>query len=332
MKRLVYKWHRKLAWVLALPMTLWMLTGVLHPMMSNWFKPDIAHKFLPKKAIPVDSSGQSIGSLFSDLDKIHTIKMIQIGGRPVIMGITPEQKLLYRDPSSGKTIENAEQQYVELLARSYMDDFHSPLLSIRKVEEFGGSYSYISRFLPVYRVVLDRADGLQVVIDPRTGKLAAYDNSFRRIGSKLFTWFHTWSFLGPRESLFRIFIVTLMSGLGFLISLTGAVNLWTMRKSKTKKTRRYHYWLGAVTTLLFFMFSLSGLFHSVIKFDYDNSTQWVSKQAAEVNGLNYSPKEISEKIGPLRKFLNSEMTTVLFFADCQSGEFLSKTKNIGTTQ
>jgi len=167
--------------------------------------------------------------------------------------------------------------------------------------------------------VLDRADGLQVVIDPRTGKLAAYDNSFRRIGSKLFTWFHTWSFLGPRESLFRIFIVTLMSGLGFLISLTGAVNLWTMRKSKTKKIRRYHYWLGAVTTLLFFMFSLSGLFHSVIKFDYDNSTQWVSKQAIEVNRLNYSPKEISEKIGPYKALSLAKISGQAYYRVVKAG-------------
>jgi len=291
----MFHWHRRLAWLMAVPLALWMLSGLLHPMMSNWFKPDIANKFIVSKPVSVDSSDVPVNTLFSDLNELHMIKLIQVENKPVIMAITPDQKRHYRDAISGEHV--AEEKYVEQLARDYMDDADSTLVSITKIEEFGAGYSYIHRFVPVYRVVLDRDDGLQVVIDPRTGKLAAYDNKFRRVSSKLFSWLHTWSFLGDRGSWLRIGVVAVMSFCGFLIALTGCVNLWTMRKKKSKKI---HYWGGAVTTLLFFMFTLSGFFHVVVKFDYDDSDQWVSKQSVETKLLNSSLKEISEKVGGIK--------------------------------
>ena len=299
----MYKWHRRLAWLMAVPMTLWMLSGVLHPMMSNWFKPEIENKFLIKPAISVEDSELSVSVIFSDIEKLHMVKLIQIEDRPVLMGISPDQERHYRDAVTGEKINSGEEQYVEQLARAYMNDSNSPLVSITKIASFDAGYSYIHRFLPVYRVELDREDDLQVVIDPRTGKLAAYDNQFRRVSSKLFSWLHTWSFLGSRDSLFRIGVVSFLSLCGFFIALSGAISLWTMRKVKRKgkKARRTHYWLGAVTSLLFFMFSLSGFFHVVVKFDYDDSDQWVSNQVVDTKDLDCSISEVLTEAGPIKE-------------------------------
>lgn len=296
MKRF-YKWHRRLACVIAVPLILWALSGLLHPMMSNWFKPEIAKKFIIPKSIEIPQGAMSVADICAGLDEVQMIKLVKVGGDVALLAITPDQKYHFRSVLSGAEIPDAEEVYAEQLARSFLDDQVSDLVKVEKIEEFGGSYSYINRFLPVYRVELDRADGVQAVVDLRNGKLATYDDGFRRVGSRLFQWFHTWSFLGERGSVLRISVVSIMSFCAFLLALTGLVSLCTMRgKRKMTRGRRMHRWTGALAAIFFFMFSLSGFFHVVVKFDHDDSDQWVSENYAEVDVLTVSLAEISQRV------------------------------------
>ena len=166
----MYKWHRYLAWVMAVPILLWALSGVLHPLMSNWFKPDIAHKFLRPVAVELPASEQKVAAICADFDEVHMVKTILLQGKPTLFIVTPDQQQYYRDILTGEAVVNGDQLYAEQLARAYLDDADSELVKISKIEEFGAGYSYIHRFLPVYRVELDREDGLQAVVDPRTGR------------------------------------------------------------------------------------------------------------------------------------------------------------------
>jgi len=272
--------------LIAVPLILWALSGLLHPMMSNWFKPDIAKKFIIPKPIAIPSNAMSVADICAGIDQLQMIKLVEIDGKAVLLAITPDQEYHFRDVLSGEDVIDGEQLYAEQLARAFLDDSESSLVKVTKIDEFGGSYSYINRFLPVYRVELDRADGLQTVVDLRNGKLATYDNGFRRIGSKLFRWFHTWSFLGDRDSMLRVTVVSMMSFSAFILSLTGLVSLFTMRgKRKMTKGRRMHRWTGGLATIFFLMFSLSGFFHIVVKFDYDDSDQWVSERHVDVERI-----------------------------------------------
>jgi len=73
-------------------------------MMSNWFKPEIANKFLIKTAIPVSASEKSISAIFEDVKELHMVKLISIDQKAVLMGITPDQKRSYRDAITGIAI------------------------------------------------------------------------------------------------------------------------------------------------------------------------------------------------------------------------------------
>lgn len=296
MKRF-YKWHRRLACVIAAPLILWALSGLLHPMMSNWFKPEIAKKFIIPKPIAIPQGAMTVADICAGIDEVQMIKLVEINGDVVLLAITPDQKYHFRNVRSGAEIAGAEDVYAEQLARSFLDDQGADLVKVEKIEEFGGSYSYINRFLPVYRVELDRADGVQAVVDLRNGKLAAYDDGFRRVGSRLFQWLHTWSFLGERGSLLRISVVSIMSFGAFLLALTGLVSLLTMRgKRKMTKGRSMHRWTGGFTVLFFFMFSLSGFFHVVVKFNNHDAEQWVSKNYVKVDKLTVTLGELSKQV------------------------------------
>ncbi|SHI42077.1 PepSY-associated TM region [Rubritalea squalenifaciens DSM 18772] len=302
MKATFFKLHRKLSIFLAIPVLLWTLSGLLHPFMANWMRPEIAHTFLVPKPLKPSPDLLSPAEAYKDQSTLRQINLIDINGTPSYRAITTEGTLLFRDARSGQTIENAEQLYAEQLARAYLADQNSALVTIEKVEEFGSTYSYINRYLPAYRVVLDRPDGMQVVVDLKTGKLGTFDSPSKRVFSSLFSWLHTWSFLGSRDSMLRITIVLLVSLLTLAVGLTGIVNLIlfkTKQKNGTQRKltlgRKMHRSLGAFASLFFLMFSLSGIFHVAVKYNYDDSDQWSSQQSIPTSQLNSTPAEIIAK-------------------------------------
>lgn len=302
MKTTLFKLHRKLSYFLALPVLLWALSGLLHPFMANWMRPEIAHTFLPPKPLKPSSELISPAQVYSDLPGLHQLSLIKIKGAPVYLATTTNHELLFRDAKTGQPIHDAEQSYAEQLARAYLDDHSSPLLSVEKIVSFGSTYSYINRYLPAYRVTLDRPDGMQVVVDLQSGKLATFDSPSKRLFSTLFAWFHTWSFLGTRDSMLRISVVLLVSLLTLVVSITGIANLIlfkTKQKNGTRRklplSRKVHRSLGTFTSLFFLMFSLSGIYHLASKLNYDHSDQWHSEQNISPKLLTFTPAEIIEK-------------------------------------
>ncbi len=289
MKKALYLFHRKLAPWLALPVALWAFSGLLHPMMANWFRPEIARTFLPPLPIPQSKNLLPPGEVFSDFPRLHQLKIIALKGQPVLLGITPDQELHFRDGLTGEPIPEATQAYAEQLARSYADDFDSSLLEIQKITAFGPTYSSINRLLPVYRVRLERADGLEVVVDPRTGRLATFDTPSKRLFTRLFSWFHTWSFLGSNYSPLRITVVLLVSSLTLLLAITGLASLFFIKRKKTNSprsvTRKWHRISGTISATFFFLFGISGIAHVAMKYRNQDPTQWVSAQSAPTSQL-----------------------------------------------
>mgnify|MGYP001943082213 CR=1 FL=1 len=299
MKKFFFKLHRKLSLFLALPVLLWALSGLLHPFMANWMRPTIANKFLPPTPLVAEASVLSPADALKDSPELHQLNLIKLDDKLVYRSVTPDQQLHFNDAATGEILPEATNKLSEQLARAYLDDQDSPLVSITRIDSFGENYSYINRLLPAYRVKLDRADGMEVVVDPRTGKLATFDSPSKRLFQKLFSWFHTWSFLGSRESVLRITVVFILSVLTFITGLTGIVTLFTLkskRKDGTKRKlplrRKLHRALGAVSAIFFLMFSISAIYHIVAKFNYDDSTQWNSKQVIQTASLTKSPHEI----------------------------------------
>lgn len=302
MKTTFFKIHRKLARWLSIPVLLWSLSGILHPLMANWMRPQIAKTFIPPTPLKPTDTLLPPAQVFSDHPSLHQCNLIKINNTPAYRAITTDHTLIFRNAQTGSPIENAEQTYAEQLARAYLDDQSSPLMNIEKITNFNPTYSYISRYLPAYRVTLDRADSMQAVVDLTTGQLASFDNPSKRIFTTLFSYCHTWSFLGARDSTLRICVVLTLSLLTLTVALTGIGNLIFFR-SKNKKgekrklplRRKLHRSLGAFTSMFFLMFATSGIYHIASKFSYDDSPQWHSKQAIPTSQLTATPSEILTK-------------------------------------
>jgi len=291
MKKRFYQLHRKLSLWLALPVFLWALSGLLHPMMANWLRPTIANTFLPPKPITQTENILAPAEAFSQLKELHQLKVFTLSGRPTFLGITPDQQWHFKDAITGKTIPKATELYAEQLARAYAADQKSKLLTITKITEFSSSYGTINRLLPVYRVKLDRPDGLEVIVDPRTGRLASFDTPSKRLFSRLFSWFHTWSFLGKPDNPLRITLILITSALTLLVAFSGVISLFFIKRqnnaeTKKSKARHWHRLVGSFSAIFFFLFGISGLAHIAAKYDYDDSTQQVSAQKTTVAELS----------------------------------------------
>jgi len=237
-------------------MLLWALSGILHPIMGNWFKAEIAHKFLPPQAISTTENIQPPSQVIPHNLDLQFLRLVNIDKSVAYLVETTEKEFHLFSAKTGEKLEL--NSYLTQQARLYADDPHSPLKSISRQDHFNNHYSTINRYLPVYRVALERKDGLEIMIDPRTGRMARFDKPYLRTLKTLFGWFHTYSFLGKGDNIFRVTVVTTLSTLGILIGLSGIANLILFRtktasgrERRMGKGRRIHRILGGITFIFF---------------------------------------------------------------------------------
>ena len=129
MKKSLYLFHRKFAVGLSIPLVLWALSGMLHPMMANWFKPHLARTLIPPKTLVLDSSSLAPAEVFSGLEEVHQLKVIALEGRTAYLAITPDQALHYRW-LNGEEIVDGHRRHAIDLARAYLSDPKSSVAEV----------------------------------------------------------------------------------------------------------------------------------------------------------------------------------------------------------
>ncbi len=294
MKKLFYLLHRKLSVWLALPVFLWAISGALHPMMANWFRPQISKHFLPPTKFQVEGL-LAPAKVFKEVSSLTQVKLISLGSDPVYLGIGADQELFFRDARGGSEITKGSEKYAEQLARRYLEDVDSPLKSVSRISNFSSVYGPINRFLPAYRVALDREDGMEVVLDLRTGSLASFDNPLKRAFLRAFSWFHTWSWMGGPENFWRITCVLVLSFLALLVAISGMGSLFFMKSPRKKSLSRMRYGhrlVGALSSCFFLLYGFSGIAHVAMKYDYDHSPQQKSERLISPDQLTGQLSEI----------------------------------------
>ncbi len=292
---------------MAIPVILWAASGILHPFMANWLKPEIPHKFFPPKAHTIDvTEAKRPSEIFADLDAVHQLKVFEVAGALHYVAYTKDQRAHYRHALTGEALADGERVHAIELAAAFLDQEVTASAQVERYDSFSAQYTPINRLLPAYRVDFGRGDSLQAVVHPRTGKLAAYDDSPRRAMRVAFNWFHTWGFLGPHDSVFRIAVVTVLSLLSLSVAISGLLTLIMTRGKRTPASprsgsarRRTHRILGGSVAVFYFLFGVSGLAHAAVKFRGDDSTQWVSDQAVETGKLARFPVVKGERFSGL---------------------------------
>lgn len=265
----IYKWHRIISLIIAIPVILWSASGFMHPIMTT-IRPSVATQIL--KPITIDSSRIKI-SLNDALAKnniqhLHNFRLVSIDTNLFYqVAIKAKQTPLYLSTKNGKLLRNGDQLYAMYLASQFLEGQYdldpkqtdtkpdstettshdccdaaticvmsktkgNKISSVEKVKEFGNEYKLINRLLPVYKVKFDRPDGIRIYVETTSDRFVFAVDNKRAVFDKIFSLFHNWEFLKFAGKFKHVFMALLL-GIAFVNTCIG---LYIFYITKTKKS------------------------------------------------------------------------------------------------
>lgn len=263
-KSTIYKVHKKIGLIVFIPVFLWGLSGIMHPFMSNWFRPSIANTRPPALQIDTNAFDLSVRSTLekNNVESFSDIRLVNIQAKTILQ-VVQKNENSYFDLTNHSQIENGDKVYAEELARYFLQDSTSKILKMEVLDSFNKHYKYINRLLPVWKVSFDRPDGMVIYVETNSSRLGTFNNQYRRAYISIFSAFHNWSFIPG--TLLQHIIVAVFSFLLLIGSITGVIAyifLWKSRKASKKSSHRN--W-GISFSLVLMMFSFSGFYHVFVK-------------------------------------------------------------------
>lgn len=268
------------------PVIFWTLSGLSHPFMSNWFRPQIAREVFKPLSQNQMKPALSIQQVMdkNNLQELRNFNLIHFTKGTFYQVLGKDSTYNYYSATDGVLLPNGDVQYAEYLARFFTQDSTSALKRIVLQTNFDGEYQPINRLLPVWKVSFNRPDGMDVYIETGQSRMGTFNNNTRKAFLWVFEQFHTWQFLADiaGDTFRNAFLLVIVSIMLFtlLSGLTIYGLLWkkfkTIRQNQKIKgteanrvTHRYHRQIGIIVSFVMFTFVISGAFHLFVKL-YNN--------------------------------------------------------------
>ncbi|TDO71538.1 PepSY-associated transmembrane protein [Flavobacterium chryseum] len=307
-KQHMYKWHRTIGLITIIPVIFWTLSGLMHPFMAHFFKPEIAHEKLEPQTIDKNKLHFSIQEVLekNEISQFKNFRIVSFNNATFYQIKTIFGELIYFDTSNAKKLQNGDQKYAEWLSRYFLDDQKSAVKKSEVVTEFTSQYKYVNRYLPVYKLTFDREDAMQVYLETSSGKLATYNPTSRQAFIWFFDTFHNWSFIDAitNNSIRIITMIFLLSIIGF--SALSGILIYGLLWKQFKKTdnvapkkglRKYHRQIGIWVSLFILTFAFSGAYHA--------TTKWTPYTLSQ---MVYEPTFKTKEISTANNALNLDWT------------------------
>jgi len=318
MLKKLHLWHRKLAWLLLIPVTLWLVSGLMHPLMSNVFVAPTQQRVLLEREIELPEPGHiSLSALMQqhDLGVIDQARLVHIKGVPHYQvqqrteqyadfftapyqdsQPNPHIKARYFSVISGAELLDGDAIYAQQLARYFLADEDSGVLELERLGSFDTQYQSINRLLPVYRLRFERDDKADVYVDTLQSRLATSNTKGRRVFNWVFRYLHTWAFMGDKHSLLRLVPVTLLITATLTMGFVGLFMyglMWKrLRKQKgneKKPLRRWHRRIALLISVSFIGFASSGLHTVIMKYQKADEFSFQASMSIDADKLAIDP-------------------------------------------
>lgn len=265
----IYKWHRTISLIIAIPVLLWAISGFLHPLMTN-VRPKVATQWLmpvaidsSKIAVPLQTALQQ-----NRVDSLQSFRLIHINKDWFYQVKQCNKKdLQYYSTLTGKLLANGDWLYAQYLAKQFLEgqikdsnnqkaftpnilattsshdccnaatDFilngktGSKVKSVAYVTAFDKEYNTINRLLPVYKVAFEREDGIRIFVETGQDRFATAIDDNRYAFTLFFQLIHNMGWLNFLGK-GRLFIEVMLSILTLLTSLMGIYIFFTTKSKK----------------------------------------------------------------------------------------------------
>ncbi|MFD0749677.1 PepSY domain-containing protein [Mucilaginibacter calamicampi] len=307
-KRRFYKWHRIIGLTALTPIIGWTISGLSHPLMSNWLRPAIPKEvFAPAtqdKIAPAVTLQQVLA--MHNIQQVRNFSLIKFNKGAYYQILDKDSVSNYYSVADGSFLPHGDKAYAEYLARYFTQDSISAIKQMTFQNTFDSHYQPINRLLPVWKVTFDRPDGMDVYVETAQSRMGTFNNNTRKFFLVLFEQMHTWNFLADigGEQLRIIVLMVAVSSI-FLAMLSGLIVyglFWKKFKEVTQKKKnnsrddkriihRYHRQLGLIMSALMLTFTVSGGFHLYITLhNYseksNNYQQLINVQDLKVSNLD----------------------------------------------
>jgi len=296
-KSILYKIHRYLSIVCLIPVVLWCVSGLTHPIMANWFRIKPVHRTAP--VVKIDTAKILLSAkqvaVNNDLDTFQNIGIKVLKQQPYYMFNVGGNEQFY-NTTTGDLLKKGDLKYASFLASYYSGFKESTITGVNIVTEFSSDYKVINRHLPVYKVSFSDAGKSDVFVHIPSANLGTINNSLKRSYLWVFSNFHNWDFLGDNHTI-KPFLVFTLSLSTFIVGVLGLVIYFVNRKKYKKRTkkvkklkkRNLHRYLSVPVSIFFLMFSFSGAYHAFQKFEvYDlNQHEPINTYNVEVLTMDF---------------------------------------------
>ncbi|HTJ13030.1 MAG TPA: PepSY domain-containing protein [Dinghuibacter sp.] len=322
MKRL-YRWHRRLSLIIALPVVLSAGSGFLHPIMTN-MRPRVATQGLPAETIDVGRCPlpPSVALRMAGIDTISHLRLVHMDTSWFYQVRRGELDVpSYVSARTGQMLPKGDWLYAQYLARAFLEGTPgraaapsaplpdcctaatyavlnaagSPVTDEVRLTAFDEGYNPVNRLLPVYKVSFGRADGIRVYVETAQDRFALAVDNRRAAFNRVFEYIHTYqwlSFLGRG----RLVAEALLLGAAFVTTVLG---IWIFFATKSKpvpgnryvRSRRLHRYTAIVVSLFTLMFTFSGAYHALVQLRPDDRDRFFARDRFATAALRLGPAD-----------------------------------------
>lgn len=296
--RNLYRWHRTLGLVTLLPVIMWTLSGLSHPLMSNWLRPAIAHETVPTPPLRPDALAVPVAQVLSQnhLAAIQNLRVVQFRHQPYYQVTDYRGRLRYFAAATGQELPGGDRAYAEDVARYLLADSTSAVASAERLTHYTADYKFINRLLPVWKITFARPDGMAVFVETGQSRLGTFNNHARARFLWVFGMLHNWDFLDALPRPLHLGIMLVFTTVIWLSALSGLVIYGFVRKKLRQPRpahdqvgwlRRRHRTLGLWVAFVTFTFALSASYHLWQKFTPDRREEVARVSAFAASELTW---------------------------------------------
>lgn len=297
LKQKIYKWHKTLAFVTIIPMIFWCLSGIMHPFMAHFFKPQITNEVLESPVINPQKIKVGLNNVLlqNKLEEIKNFRFVSFNDNQFYQIKTKQDSILYFNTVDGKKLENGDHLYANWLSRYFLDNQKNSISNHVLITEFNSQYKYVNRYLPVHKVAFDTNDAIEIYVQTTTDKLATFNPKSRQYFIWFFDTFHNWSFIDAiSNNTFRIGLMILLLSIISFSAISGLIIyglFWKQfKKSKVtdnqSKWRKYHRQTGLILAFFTVTFAFSGGYHATKKLNSIAFEKMVYEPVFKTSDLN----------------------------------------------
>jgi len=307
MRRKLFRLHRRLSIIIAIPVLLWASSGFMHPIMTN-IRPAIATQGILPVAVDTGRIKYPLAKALKEhhLDSLSNFRLVHIdtnwfyqvqllagAGGPNGRAAVP----VYISCTNGNILTAGDWLYAQYLARQFLEGTVSNALTrvgpaeehdccgaatdivlnpvkgakvanVSLVSHYDEEYKSINRLLPVYRVAFERADGIRVYVETTQDRFSFAMDNRRAVFDGIFRLCHTWGWLDALGK-GRLAVEVLVALTALFTAVLGIYIFFTTKGSGTRGVRRTHRYTAITAALFTLLWTFSGSYHALSKFRDD---------------------------------------------------------------